>query len=221
MKQHKDRALVLSRIDYGERDRILTLLCKDAGKITVLAKGVRGQKSRLAGGIELLCESEVTFVDSSRSSIRPLTGARLQVHFSKLVTDIERMQRAFAAIKIINSNTEAEHGQPYYDPLLRLFRALDDESYDARIAEIWFYLYILQEAGMEPNLLVKGDGSQFIFDHDLQQFQAQPDGPFNQSDVKLLRVCLSQSMPPRLQQELGSEGRLLSLVQHMVASSLQ
>lgn len=46
------RAIVLRRTNYGETDRILNLLTPE-GKKSVLAKGVRREKSKLAGGIEL------------------------------------------------------------------------------------------------------------------------------------------------------------------------
>ena len=41
MKQLVSQAVVLSRTDYGEADRILTLLTPDQGKLRLLAKGVR------------------------------------------------------------------------------------------------------------------------------------------------------------------------------------
>ena len=47
------RAIVLRRTNYGEADRILQLLTPK-GKRSVMAKGVRRERSKLAGGIELL-----------------------------------------------------------------------------------------------------------------------------------------------------------------------
>ena len=48
------KAIVLSRVNYGEADRIMQVLTPDSGKIGVIAKSVRREKSKLAGGIELL-----------------------------------------------------------------------------------------------------------------------------------------------------------------------
>ena len=58
MKAHRTRAIVLRRTNYGEADRILQLLTPD-GKKSVMARGVRREKSRLAGGIELFAVSDV------------------------------------------------------------------------------------------------------------------------------------------------------------------
>ena len=51
------RAIVLRRTDYAEADRVLQLLTPK-GRRSVIAKGVRRERSKLAGGIELfsLCD---------------------------------------------------------------------------------------------------------------------------------------------------------------------
>ena len=46
--------LIIKRKDFGEADRILTVLTDRFGKISVVAKGVRRITSRRAGNIELL-----------------------------------------------------------------------------------------------------------------------------------------------------------------------
>lgn len=48
----RTQAIVLRRTNYGESDRILNLLTPE-GKVSVIARGVRKEKSRLAGSIEL------------------------------------------------------------------------------------------------------------------------------------------------------------------------
>ncbi|MFH1474342.1 MAG: DNA repair protein RecO, partial [Chloroflexota bacterium] len=49
-------AIVLSRFDYGEADRILTLLTPGLGKIKAIAKGIRRPTSRIGGSLEPLAE---------------------------------------------------------------------------------------------------------------------------------------------------------------------
>jgi DNA repair protein RecO (recombination protein O) len=99
------RGIVLSRTDYGEADRILTLLTPDQGKIRLIAKGVRKIKSKLAGGIELFSVSDVTFI-RGRGDIGTLVSARLDTHYGTIVKDIERVQLGYDLIKQINKSTE-------------------------------------------------------------------------------------------------------------------
>ncbi len=220
MKKHKDRAIILSRVNYGERDRILTLFCKEHGKVSVFAKSVRAQKSQLAGGIELLSESEVSFIDG-KSNLKTLTGARLSVHFDKLAREMHRMNQAFVYIKAINSIIEDGTGQEYYQPLLGAFKALNDSSYDPRIVDIWFNLQILRLSGSAPNLrLTDKDGEQFEFDYDSQQFIPRDNGAFTRNDLKLLRLCITLPKPPKIENQLGSEDRLQILTQTLLKSGV-
>lgn len=59
-------AVIIRRRDQGEADRVLTL-CTPAGKLTVIAKGVRKIRSRKAGHLELFACSRLTLA-RSRSS---------------------------------------------------------------------------------------------------------------------------------------------------------
>ncbi len=221
MKQIHDSAIVLSRIDYGERDRILTLLCREHGKRSALAKGVRSQKSRLAGGIELLSESEVGLIQG-KGSLTTLTSARLKVHFANLVTDVKRMQRAFAYLKAIGQVADEEAGQEYYELLLVALTSLNDLSNDIRMIDLWFNLQLLTISGSAPSLLleVADDASQFEFEFDSQCFVQRNNGPFGRNDLKVLRLCATQPRPPRLQTALGSEDRLVTLVQAITKMNL-
>lgn len=58
MKTTRTRAIVLRRTNYGEADRILQLITPE-GRQSVMARGVRREKSKLAGGIELFAVSDV------------------------------------------------------------------------------------------------------------------------------------------------------------------
>ena len=52
MSAERTQAIVLRRTNFGEADRILTLLTP-LGQRGAMARGVRREKSKLAGGIEL------------------------------------------------------------------------------------------------------------------------------------------------------------------------
>ena len=62
MDRINTQAIVLRRTDFGEADRIINFLTPDRGKISGLARGVRKQKSKLAGGIELFSVSDITYL---------------------------------------------------------------------------------------------------------------------------------------------------------------
>src|SRR5215467_16323014 len=52
-------AIVLSRFDLGEADRVLTLITPHDGKLKAIAKGIRRPASRLGGSLEPFAELRV------------------------------------------------------------------------------------------------------------------------------------------------------------------
>ena len=55
-RRYVTEAIVLSRFDYGEADRILTLMTPSGGKIKAIAKGIRRPTSRIGGSVEPFAE---------------------------------------------------------------------------------------------------------------------------------------------------------------------
>jgi DNA repair protein RecO (recombination protein O) len=216
MQQLKDTAIILSRVDYAERDRILILLCAEHGKISALAKGVRSEKSRLAGGIELLSESEVSLITSRRSNIYTLTSARLKNHYGSIVQDIRRMQHVFLLLKTVYDIADEGAGQEYFPVLVQVLRSFDEGKADPRLIDIWFNLQALKLSGSEPNLSVDSSEDRFEFDYESQSFQPHPEGSVKPNDLKLLRLCLTGNKPPIVQNSLGSEDRLQTLTRTLL-----
>ena len=55
-RRYTTEAIVLSRFDFGEADRILTLITPAGGKIKAIAKGIRRPTSRIGGSLEPFAE---------------------------------------------------------------------------------------------------------------------------------------------------------------------
>ena len=49
MRTYRDEAIVLRTHKLGEADRIITLLCRDHGKVRAVARGVRRTSCRFGG----------------------------------------------------------------------------------------------------------------------------------------------------------------------------
>ena len=83
MKTTRVKAVVLRRTNFGEADRILDLLTPD-GRLSVMARGVRKEKSKLAGGIELFAECDVV-VGQGKGDLGVLVSARLVRFFGHIL----------------------------------------------------------------------------------------------------------------------------------------
>ena len=59
MPTYQADAVVLRRLDYGEADRILTLLTREHGKLAAIAKGSRRAKARSGNSLDLFARSRM------------------------------------------------------------------------------------------------------------------------------------------------------------------
>lgn len=209
MRQLVTQAIVLSRTDYGEADRILTLLTPDQGKLSLLAKGVRRVKSKLAGGIELFSVSTITFI-RGRGEVGTLVSARLERHYGHIVQDLDRTMLGYELIKDTHKTTEDEPEPAYFELLVKAFEALDDQTILPELIRFWFSAQLLQVAGHEPNLQLDTLGRRlqadktydFSFEH--MTFTPTDNGRFNASHIKFLRLAVARHSAKTLAQVQGS-----------------
>jgi DNA repair protein RecO (recombination protein O) len=186
--------IILSRTDYGEADRILTLLTPDQGKLRLMAKGVRRVKSKLAGGIELFSVSNITFV-RGRGDMGTLVSTRLLKHYSHIVQDLDRTMLGYELIKQLNRATEDEPEPEYFELLTQSFEALDDVAVPIPIIRFWFTAQLLKLAGHTPNLQTDASGKRlqpdkiYVFDFEQMCFSPVPErGGFKADHIKFLRL---------------------------------
>lgn len=216
MKQLITTAIILSRTDYGEADRIVTMLTPDHGKLRLMARGVRKANSKLAGGIELFSVSQVSYI-KGRGEIGTLVSARLIKHYGKIVQNIDRVQLGYAIIKMLNKTTEDQPEPEYFELLEKAFASLDNSAINSELIKLWFQAQLLAQSGHMPNLIsdVAGDALAkdltYEFDIDAVAFAIKPDGHFSSDHIKTLRLLFSGNIPKTLAQVAGTDELLADL----------
>ncbi len=95
MSQVKTSGIVLRTIKYGETGLIVTLLTRDFGKVSAIAKGVRTKKSRLLAGLQLFAYSEIVMYKAKqKNGLYHLDEMEVLESFSGVRTDLEKMAYA-------------------------------------------------------------------------------------------------------------------------------
>ncbi|PID31003.1 DNA repair protein RecO [Candidatus Saccharibacteria bacterium] len=203
MKQKRTTAIVLTRVNYGEADRIITVLTPDVGKLSLMAKGVRKVKSKLAGGIELFSTSEITYLPG-RGSVSTLVSSRLVRHYEGIVRDINRTMLGYELIALLHRVTEDALERAYYDLLEHAFAALDDYDVSADCVGLWFRAQLIRLAGHTPNMQTNTAGAKlqankrYEFDYEAAAFCLRDDGSFDTGTIKFLRLLFAQYTPRTL-----------------------
>lgn len=229
MNQLLADGIILSRINYGEADRIVKLLTADSGKLSLMARGVRKPKSKLAGGIELFSVSSLTYI-RGRSDLGMLISARLEKHYGNIVKQIDRVQLGYELIKSLDRATEDEPEPEYFQLLITAFESLNDSAASVDLIRFWFHAQLLALAGHTPNLMTDASGTALVasttysFDFDSVSFTGNSSGKFTANHIKLLRLAFAGHSPRSLQQITGTSellGVIAPLAQTMLTSYIR
>lgn len=213
MNSVRTKAIVLRRTNYGEADRIVNFLTPDNGVMSAMAKGVRKEKSRLAGGIELFATCDVT-IGSGRGELGILTAARLETFYSFIMTDYDRLQFGYEAIKQVSKVAATIDESAFYDLLEQTFAALNDSDIDVRLTKTWFWLQLAILLGVGMNLSTDVNGmklvedTQYNFIESEHGFVYHDKGMFNTDHIKLLRILSAQ--PPKVAAHVSGAGNLVN-----------
>ncbi len=143
-------AIVLTHFDYGEADRILTLLTPELGKIKAIAKGVRRPTSRIGGSLEPLAELRVQLARGRTFDV--VTQVTMQHAWLGLRDQLEVTATAWYCAELADRSLEERHAvEPIYLLLRRTYELLDAGMVPGRVAR-WFEVRLCDEMGMRPEV---------------------------------------------------------------------
>ena len=110
---YRTEAIVLRRSDFGEADRLLTVMTPYLGKLRLLAKGVRRTRSRKAGHLETFTRTQLLVARGRNLDI--ITQAQTLEPYLALRQDLWRMSHAYYAGELIDrfSEEDAENEAVY------------------------------------------------------------------------------------------------------------
>lgn len=207
MRPFSTEGIILRRTNYGEADRILSIITPGRGKISAIAKGVRKPKSKLAGGLELFALCDITIMEG-RGDLGLITSARMKQFFGNILKEYERMQCGYEAVKQINRATETVTEPEFFSLLHDTLTWLDDMSVDYGLSELCFRLRMQTLLGHGLNLATDAAGqklqadTRYHYDFGDNAFLQDDRGRFGSDHIKLLRLA-SVKNPVVLRQVAG------------------
>lgn len=143
--------IVLRETDTKEADKILTVLTKSEGKISVIARGARRKNSRIAAASQLLVYSEMTLYEKGNWSI--LDEASTIELFRGVRQDIELLALGsyFAEMAELLAQEDIP-AQDMLSLLLNALYALGTLKKEPALVKAAFEFRLLAMSGFEPLL---------------------------------------------------------------------
>jgi len=150
MHPEKLQAFVLSTLDYGDSDRIVSLFSLEHGRIKSFARGARKSRKRFGAALESFARIEAQV--RIRDGLSGIQQADIQNIYPRIRADLAGIAHALYACELVESMT------PEGQPLPRLYRLL--AAYLDRLETVpaiesdrrFFEINLLNILGYRPSL---------------------------------------------------------------------
>lgn len=156
MNHHQTHAFVLRTTDYGERDVIVTLLGRDTGRFSAIARSAKTSRKRFPGSLQPLRRLNASFTTRARSELATLTDAQVITDYPGIELDLEKIAIASYATEIVRETCrEGDDASEIFDLLEELFAQLSSNSAsltESRSMLCSFELHLLNALGALPSL---------------------------------------------------------------------
>ena len=147
----KTEGIVLRETEYRDADKLLTVLTREHGKITVKARGVKSGRSRSKAACQLLTYSEFTLLEKQGRYV--ITEAVPKEMFSELRTEIELFYLASYFAQVAEAVSQEDAPDPeLLSLLLNSLYVLGKESRPQTLVKAVFELKVMCLAGYLPDL---------------------------------------------------------------------
>jgi DNA repair protein RecO (recombination protein O) len=147
---YRVEAVVLRRLSTGETDRVVSLFTRERGKVSAIAKGARGPRSRLGGVTEPFTYFHGLLAVGQNLDV--LTQAEVQDAFADLRKDLTRIGYASYFVEVVDAGVEERQAAPeLWDLLVAALSTLTRSTTPDVLARA-FELHAMRAIGYEPHL---------------------------------------------------------------------
>ena len=150
MPTYEADAIVLRRLDYGEADRIVTLLTRQHGKFAAIAKGARKGKGRISR-LDLFARSRMMLAKGHNLDVVTQVEGRGDARY--ISGDLLRTAYASLVAEVVDKVLEERHPvDDMFDLVVETLDRLNRPGRSPRADSAWFLMRMLELLGYQPQL---------------------------------------------------------------------
>lgn len=147
---HKWEGIVLKARAYGESNKIVTLMTREAGKVACMARGAKKPASRLAGVTQPFMHG--SFLVQRTSGMGTMQQGEHYSSMRHIQTDIIATAYASYVVELVDRLVEEGGPEPFaFEVLLQALNAIE-EGYDPEAIALFVDWKMLPYAGVQPVL---------------------------------------------------------------------
>ncbi|MDH5543248.1 MAG: DNA repair protein RecO [Nitrospinota bacterium] len=155
MPRYNDEALVLRNWDYGESDRIVSVFCRNHGKVRVIAKGAKKMKSRFLGRLEPFQTVKLSYLGKEHSQLFILSSIELTGNNMNFISNLDKFSRACYLVEMVEAGLkEGDPNRTAFDTVVRTLKWIGENENGRGYEWItrFFDVRFLSSLGYRPTL---------------------------------------------------------------------
>lgn len=139
-------ALILRNLRMGDTSRVVTVLSREAGRFSAVAKGVRDPKSRFGASLEILSVSSLIVYFRPGRDLQLISDGTLECEHRGLLRSSVRYHYGCAVLEVLDRLLEEESPVPEIHDLALRVLSLMEEAPEGRLSYL-FRAFQLRTAG--------------------------------------------------------------------------
>jgi DNA repair protein RecO (recombination protein O) len=145
--QEKVKGIILKTMDYKEKDKLMWVFTEEFGKISVLCKGVRSQKSRFQSLVRPLLFGE--FLLYKGKSLYSLNEGNIINSFSHLSTSLEMLTYGSYYVELVDIvSIDHEPQGMLYRNLVTALYLLESGALDMEVLTLAYEVKLIHGTGL-------------------------------------------------------------------------
>ena len=146
-------AIILKSMKYGDTSRIVTAFTQEYGKISLIAKGARGKRSKFGSALEPLSFSNLVYYQKDGRDLQILSQADTMVQFRQIVEDERKLITGLCIAEFLHAVTmEGDPHSDLFDLTVRQFELLNTSRSAPEHALLRFLLALPDHLGFGLDL---------------------------------------------------------------------
>lgn len=146
----KTEGIVVGETNYSESSKILKILTKDYGLISVISKGCRNLKSKLRGVSSKLIYADF-HISYKDKGISTLIGADVKNTLRTIFQSIDKISYVSYLLDLTTQVYKHSENTEIYSLLISIINKIND-GYDEEILTYIYELKLLDYLGIKPNI---------------------------------------------------------------------
>lgn len=146
----KTEAIVLSKINYGDTSKIVSLYTKEYGKMSAIVKGARSPKSKIGLQVDPINYLQLVIYLKEEREVQLISNVDVLNHFPNIKLDFEKIQFSYAVLELIKNLThENDSNEKLFRAIIRILELINEGKESPNILFARFLIYFLKEIGFE------------------------------------------------------------------------